>query len=60
MAFLQFIGCLIFVFFLCYLISAMGNSDYRDSHKANRTLGCALMMFVPAVLYILLLALFGK
>jgi hypothetical protein len=55
---LQLIGMLAFLFFVCYLFAAMGNHGrYKQHHENN--LGCALMLFFPVVLYILIKAIFG-
>ena len=52
MAFLQFIGMLIFLFCFCYFVAAMGNAGFMGSRGGGGdNLGCAIIMFVALLIY---------
>jgi phosphatidylglycerophosphate synthase len=50
--FLTLIGMLIFLFCFCYFIAATGNDNAARSGKKTDNLGCAIILFVAALIYI--------
>ena len=55
---LGIIGVLIFLFAACYFFAALGNHG-KYVQRPENNLGCAVILFVPILLIMLLKALFG-
>jgi hypothetical protein len=59
MAFLKVVGLLILLFFICYFVAALANQNAYQRGKPTDNLGCAVILFVLAMLCIIA-ALFGR
>jgi len=57
--FLQFAGALIFLFCFCYFVAGMANNNASRSGKPTDNLGCAIILFVALILFVVYKALTG-
>ena len=56
---LKLVGMFAFLFGLCYFVAMMGNHG-RHKHYHEHDLGCAIMLFIPVVLYFVFQMIFGR
>jgi hypothetical protein len=56
---LKLVGGLVFLFFFCYLVAAMGNHGRYKRHHEN-DFGCAVILFVALIVGGGWYAIFGK
>jgi hypothetical protein len=60
MTFLKIIASFFGLWCIIYLFVAMGNAGFMGSRdQSENSFGCTLMIFIPAVIWILLSALVG-